>query len=106
MGLRMHTHLSETRRYVEFCRERFDMLPVEFVAEHEWLGPDVWFAHLVHLASERDRDARRNGQRLLALPGQQRAARQRHRARAGRWPRRACRCRSPWMASRRTNPAA
>ncbi|MBC8635763.1 amidohydrolase family protein [Caballeronia sp. EK] len=53
MGLRMHTHLSETRRYVEFCRERFDMLPVEFVAEHEWLGPDVWFAHLVHLeASE------------------------------------------------------
>ncbi|WP_162069313.1 MULTISPECIES: amidohydrolase family protein [Burkholderiaceae] len=53
MGLRMHTHLSETRRYVDFCRERFDKLPVEFVAEHEWLGPDVWFAHLVHLeASE------------------------------------------------------
>ncbi|WP_321798099.1 amidohydrolase family protein [Caballeronia sp. J97] len=53
MGLRMHTHLSETRRYVDFCRERFDKLPVEFVADHEWLGPDVWFAHLVHLeASE------------------------------------------------------
>jgi len=49
MGLRMHTHLSETRRYVDFCQERFGMLPVEFVAEHEWLGPDVWFAHLVHL---------------------------------------------------------
>ncbi|SAK83463.1 amidohydrolase [Caballeronia temeraria] len=53
MGLRMHTHLSETRRYVDFCRERFDKSPVEFVADHEWLGPDVWFAHLVHLeASE------------------------------------------------------
>ncbi|WP_421046979.1 amidohydrolase family protein [Paraburkholderia sp. A1RI-2L] len=53
LGLRMHTHLSETTRYVDFCRERFGKLPVEFVADHGWLGPDVWFAHLVHLeASE------------------------------------------------------
>jgi 8-oxoguanine deaminase len=53
MGLRLHTHLSETTRYVDFCRERFNKLPVEFVADHEWLGPDVWFAHMVHLqASE------------------------------------------------------
>ncbi|MFM0645922.1 amidohydrolase family protein [Paraburkholderia bryophila] len=49
MGLRLHTHLSETTRYVDFCKERFNKLPVEFVADHEWLGPDVWFAHLVHL---------------------------------------------------------
>ena len=48
-GLRLHSHLSETTRYVDFCRERYGKLPVEFVAEHEWLGPDVWFAHLVHL---------------------------------------------------------
>jgi 8-oxoguanine deaminase len=51
MGLRMHTHLSETRRYVDFCQERFGQLPVEFVADHEWLGPDVWFAHLVHVTA-------------------------------------------------------
>jgi len=25
-------------------------LPLEYAAEQEWLGPDVWFAHLVHLA--------------------------------------------------------
>jgi cytosine/adenosine deaminase-related metal-dependent hydrolase len=25
------------------------MKPIEVCAEHEWLGPDVWFAHLVHL---------------------------------------------------------
>jgi len=49
MGLRLHSHLSETRNYVNFCREKFNCLPVEFVAEHEWLGPDVWFAHMVHL---------------------------------------------------------
>jgi len=49
MGLRLHTHLSETQNYVRFCREHYNCLPVEFVAEHEWLGPDVWFAHMVHL---------------------------------------------------------
>lgn len=49
MDLRLHTHLSETDNYVRFCRERYDRLPVEFVADHEWLGSDVWFAHLVCL---------------------------------------------------------
>lgn len=49
MGLRLHTHLSETQHYVNFCREQYNCLPVEFVAENEWLGPDVWFAHAVHL---------------------------------------------------------
>ena len=49
MNLRMHTHLSETDNYVRFCREKYNCLPVEFVAEHEWLGPDVWFAHMVHM---------------------------------------------------------
>jgi 8-oxoguanine deaminase len=28
------------------------MSPVRFVAEHEWLGSDVWFAHLVKLDAE------------------------------------------------------
>ncbi len=49
LGLHLHTHLSETQNYVNFCREKYNFLPVEFVAEHEWLGPDVWFAHAVHL---------------------------------------------------------
>lgn len=51
MGLRLNTHLSETGHYVKFCREKYDCLPVEFVAEHEWLGSDVWFAHLVKMES-------------------------------------------------------
>ncbi|HEY8509582.1 MAG TPA: amidohydrolase family protein [Steroidobacteraceae bacterium] len=46
-GIRMHSHLSETNDYVEFCAERYRRTPVEFVAEHDWLGPDVWYAHLV-----------------------------------------------------------
>ncbi len=49
LGVRVHTHLSETADYVAFCREKHDRRPVEFVADHEWVGPDVWFAHMVHL---------------------------------------------------------
>ncbi len=55
LGVPLHSHLSETVSYMEHCREAYDRLPLEYAAEHEWLGPDVWFAHLVHLAdSERD----------------------------------------------------
>ena len=50
LGVRLHAHLSETADYVQFCRAKFDRTPVAFVAEHEWLGEDVWFAHMVHLS--------------------------------------------------------
>ena len=50
MGIRLHSHLSETVDYVRFCREKFNCSPFEFVAEHEWVGSDVWFAHMVHLS--------------------------------------------------------
>lgn len=50
LGVRLHTHLSETADYVAFCRAKLDLEPVQFAAEHEWLGEDVWFAHMVHLS--------------------------------------------------------
>ena len=49
LGIRMHSHLSETVAYVEYCREMHAMSPVQFVAEHDWVGADVFFAHMVHL---------------------------------------------------------
>ena len=49
MGLRLHSHLSETATYVAYCRETYGMRPVQWLADHDWLGPDVWFAHLVHV---------------------------------------------------------
>jgi cytosine/adenosine deaminase-related metal-dependent hydrolase len=62
LGVPLHSHMSETVSYYEHCAERFGGLkPIEVCAEHEWLGPDVWFAHLVHL-SESER-------KLLATSG-------------------------------------
>jgi len=49
MGLRLHSHLSETADYVSYCREVHGKTPVQFCADNEWLGEDVWFAHMVHV---------------------------------------------------------
>lgn len=49
MGLRLHSHLSETRNYNNYCEATYGCRPVEFVAERGWVGEDVWFAHLVHV---------------------------------------------------------
>ncbi|HSV78000.1 MAG TPA: amidohydrolase family protein [Ramlibacter sp.] len=54
LGIPLHSHLSETVSYQEHCAATWDCRPVEFAERHEWLGPDVWFAHLVHL-DERER---------------------------------------------------
>ena len=50
LGIRLHSHLSETYDYVRWAREVHDCTPLEFVESHEWVGPDVWYAHMVHLS--------------------------------------------------------
>ncbi len=53
MGIGLHSHLSETGTYVDYTLAMYGQRPVHWLAEHGWLGKDVWFAHLVHLdASE------------------------------------------------------
>jgi cytosine/adenosine deaminase-related metal-dependent hydrolase len=44
----LHTHLAETKDEDRFCLEMFGMRPVEYAESVEWLGGDVWFAHMVH----------------------------------------------------------
>jgi len=52
LGLRMHSHLAESTDDVKICRERYNLRPLEYAADVGWTGPDVWFAHLVHLDDE------------------------------------------------------
>lgn len=52
LGVRLHTHLAETDDEEAYCRERFGATPTEYVADLGWTGPDVWFAHTVHLDDE------------------------------------------------------
>ncbi len=48
-GVRLHTHLCETIDEENYCREHFNATPVEYMESLGWLGPDVWYAHAVHL---------------------------------------------------------
>jgi 8-oxoguanine deaminase len=52
LGLRLHSHMSETADYVDYCLATHGKRPIQWIAEHDWLGPDVWFAHLVHIDAE------------------------------------------------------
>lgn len=47
LGLRLHSHLSETVSYQDSAQAMHGMSPVAFCGEHDWLGSDVWYAHLV-----------------------------------------------------------
>jgi len=48
-GVRLHTHLAETKDEEEFTLERFGKRPVDYAADLGWLGDDVWFAHAVFI---------------------------------------------------------
>ena len=58
-GVRLHTHLAETRDEDDFCQATYGRSPVEYAEDLGWLGPDVWLAHCVHLS---DRDVQRFGE--------------------------------------------
>ncbi|TYC49523.1 amidohydrolase family protein [Rhodobacterales bacterium] len=51
-GLWLHSHLSENHGYVDYTLAKYGKRPVHWLADHDWLGPDVWFAHLVDCNEE------------------------------------------------------
>lgn len=51
-GVRLHTHIAETRDEEMFCIERFGQRPVAYMESVDWVGGDVWYAHAVHVADD------------------------------------------------------
>jgi len=49
LGVRLHTHASETVEEDAYCAEHFGRTPTQYLEELGWLGDDVWMAHGVHL---------------------------------------------------------
>jgi cytosine/adenosine deaminase-related metal-dependent hydrolase len=49
LGVRLHTHASETVEEDAYCIEHFGRTPTQHLEELGWLGDDVWMAHGVHL---------------------------------------------------------
>ncbi len=46
----LHTHLCETFDEEKFCVETYGKRPIEFAESLGWSGPDVWYAHAIHIA--------------------------------------------------------
>jgi cytosine/adenosine deaminase-related metal-dependent hydrolase len=68
LGIRLHSHLSETHDYVRWAQEVHGCTPLQFAQDHEWLGPDVWFAHMVHLSDDEIALAARTGTGVAHCP--------------------------------------
>ncbi|CAM3852387.1 8-oxoguanine deaminase [Kibdelosporangium persicum] len=51
-GVRLHTHLAETKDEEEQCLREFGQTPVRYAESLGWLGEDVWLAHGVHLKGD------------------------------------------------------
>lgn len=51
-GVQLHTHLAETQDEEAFCQEKFGYRPVGYMQHLDWIGPDVWFAHSVHVSQD------------------------------------------------------
>ena len=48
LGVRLHTHVAETRDEEQFTLEKFGMRPLAYMESLGWVGPDVWYAHGIH----------------------------------------------------------
>jgi 8-oxoguanine deaminase len=51
LGVRLHTHVAETRDEQVYCRNTYGSGPVEYLDRLGWLAEDVWLAHAVYLAA-------------------------------------------------------
>lgn len=47
-GVRLHTHLAETRDENEFCLETYGCRPLKLMEKCEFVGADVSYAHGIH----------------------------------------------------------
>ena len=51
-GVRLHTHLCETKDEEHFMLAREGIRPLEYMERLGWTGSDVWFAHGIHFNDE------------------------------------------------------
>lgn len=67
-GVRLHTHLCETRDEENYMLAHHGVRPLEFMASLGWTGPDVWYAHGIHFNDEELRELARTGTGVAHCP--------------------------------------
>ena len=51
-GVRLHTHLSETKDEEEYCIKEYGLRPLEYMESVDWVGSDVFYAHGIYFNDE------------------------------------------------------
>ncbi len=68
LGVRLHTHVAETKDEENFTLERFGMRPLAYMRTLGWTGPDVWYAHGIHFTSRELQDLAETGTGVAHCP--------------------------------------
>ena len=48
LGVRLHTHLAETKDEERYMLEKEGIRPLAYMEQVGWIGDDVWYAHGIH----------------------------------------------------------
>ena len=67
-GVRLHTHLCETKDEENFMLQREGVRPLEYMARLGWIGEDVWYAHGIHFNDEELRLLAKTGTGVAHCP--------------------------------------
>ena len=67
-GVRLHTHLCETKDEENYMLTHHGVRPLEFMASLGWTGPDVWYAHGIHFNDEELRVLAKTGTGVCHCP--------------------------------------
>ena len=68
MGVRLHTHLCETKDEERFTLEAVGMRPLAYMESCGWLGEDVWYAHGIHFNDQELRLLAQTGTGIAHCP--------------------------------------
>lgn len=52
LGVRLHTHLAETKDEETYLLQKLGIRPLAYMEELGWIGEDVWYAHGIHFNDE------------------------------------------------------
>lgn len=67
-GVRLHTHLAETKDEESFCMKTHRMRPFEYMQKAGWVGSDVWYAHAIYMNDREIREMARTGTGVAHCP--------------------------------------
>ncbi|MGI6432295.1 MAG: amidohydrolase family protein [Sphaerochaetaceae bacterium] len=67
-GVRLHTHLAETRDENDYCLSVYNKRPLALMEECQLIGPDVFYAHGIHFTDEELTHLAQSGAQIAHCP--------------------------------------